>query len=276
MARTFSSIPLARTFSGIPFQQKAEHSDFREYCEGTRIGGGLKFAPAPYLPILKVDPILNAGVVIKKGTFVTLDSNGFLVPAFVGSKSLVYTSVDVEHGVIDIDTDSAVSAQKTSIPTTKKIGTGATDDVKIGKPIGVVVQDVFKDYNDPWFTPQKGVAILNHYAVLIGLDTAHQFVTYQVGDLLTLDLNGFPVPFDTTFTVTDSNPQIVKLDDIHFVVGRLIKVIDATKDMFTGGLEYVEYEPAEFATGLPGSQTGGIMDGINLQTKKGLLIKLGM
>lgn len=249
---------MARTFSNVPIQPQAEHRNFREYSEGIRIGGGLNLKPAPYLPILKVDPMLNAGVVIKKGTFVTLDENGYLVPAFVGSKSLAYTDVDVQHGVVDIDTGAALTAQKTS---TKKLGTDG--DVKIGRPIGVVTQDVFKDYNDPWFKPQQGVAILTDYLVLFGLDSAHASAGYVAGDLLTLDINGFPVPFDP------------ETDDIRFVVGRLVKVIDVNVDkMFTGGLEYVEYMPEEFAAGLDGKQTGGIMDGIDLTTKKGLLVQL--
>jgi len=44
--------------------------------------------------------------------------------------------------------------------------------------------------------------------------------------------------------------------------------------MFTGGLENVEYWPDEFATGLPGKQNGGVTDGIDETTKKGLLIQL--
>ena len=255
---------MARILSSIPLHPEAEHSNFREYSKGERFGAGLNLKPAPYLPIVKVDSTINAGVVIRKGTFVTLDENGFIVPAFIGDKTLTYTDIDVSHGVIDIDTDAAVTQAKTS---TKTLGTDAAD-VKIGKPVGVVVADVYKNYDDPWFEPQKGVTILTDYLVLVGVDSAHNAVTYTPGDLLILDDSGFPVPLGVMSDIGDS-------EKLHYVVGKLVKIVDVTAEpMFTGGLEYVEYEPESFATGLPGAQTNGISDGIDLTTKKGLLIQL--
>ena len=252
---------MARLINSRPLYPSQEHSNFRKYSDGIQIGGGLNLKPAPYLPIVDVDPVLNAGIVIKKGTFVTLDANGYLVPAFVGEKTLTYTQTDVEHGVVDIDTGGSLTGPKTS---TNKLGTTETADVKIGKPIGVALTDVFKDYNDPWFKPQKGVSLLQKAVILLGVDTAHDSVAYTAGDLLVLDASGFPVPL--------ASQENVALD---FVVGRLIKLIDVVADpSFTGGLENVEYVPEEFASGLPGKQTAGIMDGIDLTTKKGLLIQL--
>jgi hypothetical protein len=89
--------------NSLPLYNVVKHEKMREYSDGIRIGGGLKFRPAPYLPIKEYDENLHKGVVIKKGDFVTLDENGYLVPAFVGEKALDYTALDVAEGVYDID-----------------------------------------------------------------------------------------------------------------------------------------------------------------------------
>lgn len=52
----------------------------RVFSEGKVIGGGIGAKAAPYLPIVEVVPD-TPPVVIKKGTFVTLDANGFVIPA---------------------------------------------------------------------------------------------------------------------------------------------------------------------------------------------------
>ena len=266
----------------FPMYPVIKHEKMREYSDGIRFGGGLDLRPAPYLPVVEVDRNLNAAKVIKKGTFVTLDSNGFVVPAFVGEKTLEYGQYDVEFGVIDVDsysnTKAAVTAPK---PSTAKIGTTSASDIKIGKPIGMTMFDVYQwDMGkDPWYQVQDPMTILADRMVLLAVDQAHKDVAYEAGDILVLDPSGFPVPFDVTVDDTDvgSVAAAVKAlkDTLKYHVGRLVKVIDLTKDkMFTGGLENVEYWPSEFAQGLPGKQNGGVTDGIDETTKKGLLIQL--
>jgi len=75
----------------------------REYSDGIRIAGGLNIRPAPYLPVISVDQHYQKGIVIEKGTFVTFDEFGYLVPAYTGNKNLTYTALDVTEGVFDID-----------------------------------------------------------------------------------------------------------------------------------------------------------------------------
>ena len=370
----------------FPMYPVIKHEKMREYSDGIRFGGGLDLRPAPYLPVVEVDRNLNAAKVIKKGTFVTLDSNGFVVPAFTekpdvkvggaeteavtlaqpannkvtvagvaevswvgeptwrsnysltvtvdtsknasvylnGSETplitgsaatglyipqlgltvkalndnadqtayfkfqyavgeaLEYGQYDVEFGVIDVDsystTKAAVTAPKTS---TAKIGTTSASDIKIGKPIGMTMFDVYQwDMGkDPWYQVQDPITILADRMILLAVDPAHKDVAYEAGDILVLDPSGFPVPFDVTVDAAyvDSVAAAVTMlkDTLKYHVGRLVKVIDLAKEpMFTGGLENVEYWPSEFAQGLPGKQNGGVTDGIDETTKKGLLIQL--
>jgi len=132
---------------------------------------------------------------------------------------------------------------------------------------------------DPWYQVQDQVTILADRMILLAVDSAHASVQYQSGDILVLDGDGFPVPFDVTVDaagVYSVAAAVTMLKDmLKYKVGRLVKVIDLAKDtMFTGGLENVEYWPSEFASGLPGKQNGGVTDGIDETTKKGLLIQL--
>jgi len=262
----------------FPMYPVIQHEKMREYSDGIRFGGGLELRPAPYLPVVEVDRNLNAAKVIKKGTFVTLDEFGYVVPAFVGKKTLTYGQYDVEFGVLDIDlfktTKAAVTAAKTS---TAELG----ETITIGKPIGVAMFDIYQwDMDkDPWYKVQDQVTILADRMILLAVDSAHASVQYQSGDILVLDGSGFPVPFDVTVDATDVDSVAAAVtmlkDMLKYKVGRLVKVIDLAKDtMFTGGLENVEYWPSEFASGLPGKQNGGVTDGIDETTKKGLLIQL--
>jgi len=88
---------------------KALKRPMRVFAEGKVIGGGINLQAAPYLPILEVVPD-TPPVVIKKGTFVTIDANGYVIPAYAGNgKTLTYSAVDVQYGVIDIDTGNPVT-----------------------------------------------------------------------------------------------------------------------------------------------------------------------
>jgi len=209
----------------FPMYPVIKHEKMREYSDGIRFGGGLDLRPAPYLPVVEVDRNLNAAKVIKKGTFVTLDSNGFVVPAFVGEKALEYGQYDVEFGVIDVDsystTKAAVTEPKTS---TVKLGTTDTADIKIGKPIGITMFDVYQwDMGkDPWYQVQDPMTILADRMVLLAVDQAHNNVAYEAGDMLVLDADGFPVPFDDV---------VVPTLELDFVT------LDSNGDVKVGGAE---------------------------------------
>lgn len=165
--------------------------------------------------------------------------------------NVVYSTVDVQYGVLDIDTGSKVSAPKTA---TAKL---------VGKPLGIALYDYYLNVPEyKWdYNVQPTVGILTEGLVLLALDAAHAGVSYEPGDLLVLDSAGFPVPVTTGA-------------DLSFVVGKLVRVIDATDSelAFTGALEYVATAKG---LGLPGVENGGLQDGIDGVTKKGLLIKLG-
>ena len=266
---------MARTFpNSLPIYPELKAGKMREYQEGERLSGGLKFRPAPYLPVKKFDQTYQIGVVIEKGDVVTLDQFGFLVPAFQGEKTLSYTAIDVQLGVFDLDSftgkkdDQAVSAAKT---TTKKIGTTDTANVKIGAPIGVAMYDIFQwDLErDPWFQVQPEVAVLCDKAILLALDPDHASVSYLPGQLLMVDDKGFPVPFDGNAA------------KLQYVIGRLVKVIDVAADPdWLGGVQNVVYFPEAFRpTHLPGRQSMEnasvvVTEGIDQTTKKGLVIQL--
>lgn len=113
------------------------------------------------------------------------------------------------------------------------------------------------------YNVQQTVGVLTEGLILLALDNAHASVQYKPGQVLALDDGGFPVP---AAGGTDFEPSAV--------IGKLIMVVDATdpKLAWTGGYELVA--PAS-GLNLPGIENGGLLDGIDEVTKKGLLIKLG-
>jgi hypothetical protein len=126
---------------------------------------------------------------------------------------------------------------------------------------------------DPWYQVQPGITILADRMILYALDSAHEALSYEPGDILVLDENGFPVPFSVDST--DASTVASSVEKLGYGIGRLVRVIDVNggidKDFFAG-LEQVVNPPV--VTGLPGSETGGAWDGIDETTKKGLLIQL--
>jgi len=266
--------------SSLPLYPEAKHEKMREYSDGIRIGGGLKLRPAPYLPIIEVDKNLDKGIVLKKGTFVTLDANGFVVPAKKSASALTYGQYDIDYGTLSIDdwaNGTKVSATGNS---TKTLGPGG--DISTGKPIGILMFDVYAwDLgNDPWYQVQDPVTVLADRMVLLAVPESHDAVTYEPGDILVIDDDGaFVSPFNPVFDGEDlaaTQTQIANaMKDLKFGVGRVVKVIDLNADAdWTAGLENVKYFPPDFANGLPGEQNGGITDGIDETTKKGILVQL--
>jgi hypothetical protein len=132
---------------------------------------------------------------------------------------------------------------------------------------------------DPWYQVQNPVTVLADRMILLAIDTDHNSVAYESGDILVLDDKGFPVPFSYSLNDTDTislaNSVKSALDSLKYAIGRVVKVIDINADPeWRGGLEYVEYRPEDFEIDLPGKANGGVTDGIDKDTKKGLLIQL--
>jgi len=265
----------------MPITYGAKIDAFKEYSDGVRIGGGLKFRPAPYLPILWYDKKVNKGVVIKKGTIVALDANNYIVPANGGvEQTITYGSLDIQEGVVDIDNWSDyLAGSKTYEESVVTTAGDATAKLAANYPIGVAQYDIFQwDLNnDPWYQIQPQVAILEDRFVLFALDSTYASYTYTPGTWVAPDGNGWPVPIDldTGLNADDiSNATNINMAAVlNQLVGRVIRVVDlsdADADM-VAGFNYVTPVPG---LGLPGSETNGYSDGIDTTTGKGVLIQL--
>lgn len=258
----------------------AKTSTFREYSDGIRVGGGLNFRPAPYLHIVEWDKNVEKGIVMKKGTIVSMTSDGYIVPANGGAaQTITYDSRDIEEGVLDIDlwatTQGAVAAAGES-----------SVSIPANYPIGVLQYDVFQwDMNeDPWYQIQKQIAILEDYFVMYAIDeTRDNAYTYTPGMWVVPDTEGYPVPLDVStiaisVTVSESSGTgTLDLSNVlHQVVGRIIKVVDPENvemdEDFIAGLNYTI--PLS-GLNLVGTENDGVMPGMDATTKKGVLIQLG-
>ena len=188
----------------FPMHPEAKHEKMREYSDGIRIGGGLKLRPAPYLPIIEIDKNLDKGIVMKKGTFVTLDQFGYVVPARKTDAVLTYGQYDVDYGTYNIDDFGAGNGKVSSTGTSTKT-LGPSGDIKTGKPIGVLMFDVYAwDMgNDPWYQVQDPITILADRMILLAVPASHASVSYEPGDILVIDDSGFVSPFNPVFDGED-------------------------------------------------------------------------
>jgi len=249
-------------------------SNFRVLGEGKVLGHGVTLKPAPYLPIVDVDTENKLAVVIKKGTFVTFDQYGYLVPAKKVATTLTYTATDVEYKVFDIDSftndldnDTKVSAAKTSTATLGPDGT-----IKTYFPIGILALDAFQYTADPWFKPQDNLTLIQDSLVLVALDSAHESQSYEPGSLLVLDDNGYPIPIGDL--VIDGTNEIFDATQLNWAIGRLVKVIDLEAEPeWKNALDMVIVPPVGQPY-IPGSHNSGVSDGFDVTTKKALLIQL--
>ena len=263
---------MARVFPAIK-------KNFEEVSDGKRIGGGLVFKAAPYLPIVEYNDFERLDIVIKAGTIVALDEFGYIVPANGGSDSvkLTYSALDVQHGVYDYDnfTGSKADPRVTSAKTTTK-------SLAPNVPIGVAQYDIFRwDMDsDPNYKVQQTFALLEDALILVPIESdmestygiGPELGKYHSGALVAPDSKGRFVPFvaeTETVTATGSAYSIANLEQ---VVGRIIKVEDVANDPdFTGGYENVSTVPG---LGLGGKENGGLPHGIDATTKKGIFVQL--
>ncbi len=258
---------------------KAIKKNFQEISEGERIGGGLVFKPAPYLPIVEYNDFERLDIVMKSGTIVALDQFGYLVPANGGDNTvkLTYSAMDASSGVYDYDTftgaitDPIVAAPKTT-----------TKSLNANSPIGVLPYDVFRwDMNaDPMYKVQTNVALLEDWLILVPLTSAMQTAhavgaalnEYHSGGFVASGSNGEFVPFVATTEDIAATGTAYNVTNLEQRVGKIIKVEDVTTDPnFTGGYENVVAVPG---LGLGGKENGGLPHGIDSTTKKGLFVQL--
>lgn len=108
-----------------------------EYSEGTRPHG--EFKPAEWLPVQWFDKYFETWMVVMPGKCVSCDNNGDLVPSQYSDSSvqIVYTQDDVDAGVIDVRTGTAVTAAASFNAGTVSGFLGGTEVLSVSKPLGV-------------------------------------------------------------------------------------------------------------------------------------------
>lgn len=265
---------MARIFPAVP-------KYFDEVSEGVRVGGGLTFHAAPYLPVLYFNTYERLDVVLHAGTIVALDQWGYLVPANggIGTNTLTYSSLDVTEGVYDLDSFTNVKTNPT-VAAPKTTTTALTANA----PVGVLEYDMFRwDMDaDPLYKVQREIGLLNDWLILVPVTSAMQSAygvsatvslgKYYPGAVVAAAYPGIFVPFIATtadITATGAAYSITNMDQ---AVGRILKIENvATDSNFTGGYENVANVPG---LGLSGKENGGLPHGIDPTTKLGMFIQI--
>jgi hypothetical protein len=267
----------------MPRVNKAKKYPMIEMYPGERIGSSINVKPAPYLHVIEYDHELDMGIVMKRGTILTFDANGYLIPCVGGSTvTVTYDARDVELGVHDLDTSTVVLEAKVGTPTSASLFKGYA--------VGVAQYDIYQysPENHDNYKIQDNVAILEDYCVLyeVSEDMAAAYTGYGTtvmpGHILIPNNKGFPVPLTSAFfteatagSAAEINVFAAELvEAVNYKVGKLVRLIDITKPVdkdFLGGYDKVITVPG---LDLPGHETNGIQTGINASTKKGILVQL--
>lgn len=247
----------------------AKERRFRELRTWGVIGAGLGLRPAPYLPILEYDHDQDAGIVIKEGTVVAFDANGYIVPANGGvAQDLVYTALDVNDGVYDKATFTNDLVNNAKVASAKTVSDGLDANV----PIGVVEHDVyaFRYFNDPSYKFQDGISVMTKFMAMWALDSAHAALSWETGKFVTVGTDGLPAPMGA-LSVDEGGTDTVDIKSaLEQKIGRVVTVADASADKtWVGGMEYVYPVPG---IGLPGYETDGANNGIDKDTKKAVIV----
>lgn len=188
----------------------ARKSTMIEMAPGERIGSGFNVRPAPYLPIIALDTELDMGIVIKRGTIVTFDNDGYLIPC-VGGNTVhpTYAQMDIDMGVIDLDTGTAVLA------------TGAASAAyATNHPVGVAQYDIYQYSAEDldYYSIQDHVAILEDYLVLYALSSSYTGLDYKPGAAVVADQYGFPIPLSAV-AVSDTTTDTLEVQRLTFTAG---------------------------------------------------------
>ncbi len=186
-----------------------------EFTEGVRIGSGFNMRPAPYLPIKEYDSEVDMGVVIKKGTIVTFDKWGYLIPCTGGnSVTLTYGALDVSNGVLDLD----VFPTQTAV-TSGQIGATSTA-LDTNYPVGVAQYDIYQycPADHDYYKLQDHVAVLEDYLVLYAVDAIMNDESYLPGSVVVPNSDGMPVPLSVG-SVSDTTTDTLEVQSFVITAG---------------------------------------------------------
>ncbi len=238
---------------------KARIINFRFMNKIETFGQEKKLYPAPYLPVLEYSKALDASIVIREGTIIALDANGFVVPANGGVDSnIVYSRYDVDEEIAHIDTFNPANINASPAVTQSTMGT-VTGKITANRPIGIAFTDIYayKYIQDPTYKLQYSVTVARSGLGLLAIDEAHKDLTYNSGELIKSDDIGFVVPIEMT-DITDV--EGIKLAYSQ-QFGRVIDVLDANDKSLLGGMEYVVPVPG---MNMPGIENGGYNNALGL------------
>ena len=245
---------------------KARTINFRFMNKIETFGQEKKLYPAPYLPVLEYSKALDASIVIREGTIIALDANGFVVPANGGVDSnIVYSRYDVDEEIAHIDTFNPANINASPAVTQLTMGT-ATGKITANRPIGIAFTDIYayKYIQDPTYKLQYSVTVARSGLGLLAIDEDHKALTYNSGALIKSDGIGFVVPIEITGVDEHSDGASIKQAVEQYYeqqFGRVIDVLDANDKSLLGGMEYVVPVPG---MNMPGIENGGYNNAIGL------------
>lgn len=238
---------------------KARTINFRFMNKIETFGQEKKLYPAPYLPVLEYSKALDASIVIREGTIIALDANGFVVPANGGVDSnIVYSRYDVDEGTAHIDTFNPANINASPAVTQLTMGT-VTGKITANRPIGIAFTDIYayKYIQDPTYKLQYSVTVARSGLGLLAIDEAHKALTYNSGELIKSDGIGFVVPIEMTDITDVAGIKLAYSQQF----GRVIDVLDANDKSLLGGMEYVVPVPG---MNMPGIENGGYNNALGL------------
>ncbi len=241
---------------------KARTINFRFMNKIETFGQEKKFYPAPYLPVKEYSKDLEASIVIKEGTIIALDANGFVVPANGGVDSnIVYSRYDIEEGTPHADTFNASNIDGSAAVTELTMGT-VTTKIAANRPIGIAFTDIYayRYIQDPTYKLQYGVTVARSGLGLLAIDEAHKDLAYNSGKLIKSDSIGFVVPIEMS-NIADAEGAKQAYEQQFQYFGRVIDILDANDKSLLGGMQYVVPVPG---MNMPGVENGGYNNAIGL------------
>jgi hypothetical protein len=231
-----------------------------EHSEGIRPHG--EFKPAAWLPVQFYDKYYEVHYVTMPGKLVACDNQGRIVPAQYGlsGADITYTDTDVEAGVIDVRTGSALLSAATGTfavsGVTDFMGTGET--FAVSAPIGAAPYAYFQwagdgSSLDDGFNPgayrehnhnlQHRVAVVCDYVLELPLVPASATSenlenSSHAASVLTLGpLNNLPVAANTVRT-----PITFADNTLTDSATRFVREVDALADVTTAGDWHINLE----------------------------------
>lgn len=279
------------TFPVIDAMYRGETTPGVELCESVVPGVGYGMMPAPWLPITRFDKWVNSGVVISVGTPVGFDANGFLVPAGIqgGTTTVTYSQYDVDMGVINVNTGSAVAAASTTVTVPSSLC-----PVLGVIPVGVATYNIYQHLGGvTWNNTTKVYSVDNHdpYSWRMNNTTKEDFVAFTCDYVLEVPWVGTTVPTGLSSTAlsyahaygTFTYGCVVSVDTTYpgvftagstradrLFIGQCIGIKQyVTSGVPLGALNRVKtaYEnSSNVAWKMPGSATAGVPRAIHLAT----------